>query len=132
MPLLLQEMHHTCILILVIYIATVSLTIALYIISWSDLRKTFWSLRKRPIVLSTLFIIIFKYSSNHGRLSKTTPKCFCELALDTLPLLKTREGWFPFSHFPTRYYFPSLLAYTRVKTRFPLVNPFITFYTVII
>ena len=71
----------------------------LYIVSSADLGRIFWSLRRSPIVLFTLFIIILKWSSKDKRLSRTTPKCFCELVSDTLLLLKARGGWYSFFAF---------------------------------
>ena len=47
-------------------------------------------------VLFTLFNIIFKWSLKDKRLSRTTPKCFCELVSDTLLLLKVRARWYSY------------------------------------
>ena len=76
----------------------------LYIVSSADLGMIFLSLRRSPIVLFTLFNIIFKWSSKDNRLSRTTPKCFCELVSDALLLLKERGGW--------HYFFVFLLNIT--------------------
>ena len=56
----------------------------------ADLGRIFWSLRKSPMVLFTLFNITFKWSSKDKQLSRTTPKCFCESVSNTLLLLKAR------------------------------------------
>ena len=68
----------------------------LNMVSSADLNGIFWSLRKIPIALFTLFNIILKWSSKDKRLSRTTLKCFCELVSDTLLLLKGRAGWYYF------------------------------------
>ena len=62
----------------------------LYIVSSTDLDRILWILLRSPIVLFTLFNIIFKLSSKNKGLPRT-PKCFCELVSDTLLLLKQEE-----------------------------------------
>ena len=57
-----------------------------------DLDNKFWGLRKRPIVLLTLFRTLLRCSSNVNLTSNVTPRCFWEEVCKTLLLLKTKDG----------------------------------------
>ena len=63
----------------------------------------------------TLFNIIFKWSIQDKQLSRTVPKCLCELVSNTLLLLKLRGEWRFFFCFSTKYYFLRLFARIRIK-----------------
>ena len=86
--------------------------------SW-DLGRIFWSFRRRPIVLFTVSIIIFKWSSKDKQLLKTTPKSFCELVSDTLLMLKASGRMVFFFCFSAKYYFLRLFTRIRIETQFP-------------
>ena len=72
-----------CIIRVVVNIVAVINTKLLYMASSAGLGRMLRSLFRSPIVLLTLFNIVFKCSSKDKRLSRIMPNCFCELASDT-------------------------------------------------
>ena len=65
----------------------------LYIVRRDDLGKIFWNLRKRPIVLLILLVILFIWSEKFNFISNVKPRCFWNKLLLNGILLNKRVGW---------------------------------------
>ena len=60
--------------------------------------KIAWSLRSNPMVLSTLLIILSRFSRKFNVVSRRIPRCLCK-GTCTMLWLKYIESWFKFRRF---------------------------------